>query len=94
METGTFLSATVRLAPIEHTIAKLAHPYLPKESIVVLKFRAQGDGYWNSNHFIAQLENAIKIAKFKYPASDNDLFFLFDQTSGHCAYVENAFIAH
>ena len=84
----------LRLAPEEHAIAKLAHANLPKETRVVFKFGAQGDGYWNNDHFIAQVENAIKIAEFKYPASDNDLVFLFDQSSGHCAYVDNALIAH
>ena len=75
-------------------LAKLAHPNLSIEARVVFKFGAQGDGYWNSDHFIAQVENAIKIAEFKYPASDNDFIFLFDQSSGHCAYADNALIAH
>ena len=63
----------LRLAPEEHAIAKLAHPNLPMEARIVFKFGAQGDGYWNSDHFISQVENTIKIAEFKYPASDNDL---------------------
>ena len=84
----------LRLAPEEHAIAKLAHPNLPMEARIIFKFGAQGDGYWNSDHFIAQVEDAIKIAEFKYPASDNDLVFLFDQSSGHCAYSSDALIAH
>ena len=40
------------------------------------------------------MRNAIKIAEFKYPSSDNDLVFLFDHSSGHCAYAEDALLAH
>jgi len=40
------------------------------------------------------LRNGIKIAEFKYPSSDNDLVFLFDHSSGHCAYAEDALLAH
>lgn len=72
----------------------MAHPNLPIEARIVFKFGAQSDGYWNSDHFISQVENVIKIAECKYPASDNDLVFLFDQSSGHCAYTDNALIAH
>ena len=84
----------LRLAPEEHAIAKLAHPNLPMEARIIFKFGALGDGYWNSDHFIAQVEDAIKIAEFKYPASHNNLVFLFDQSSGHCAYSNDALIAH
>ena len=46
----------LRLAAEEHAIAKLAHPNLPIEARAVFKFGAQGDGYWNNDHFIAQVE--------------------------------------
>ena len=36
----------------------------------------------------------MKIAEFKYPSSDNTLVFLFDQSSGHCGYSDDALIAH
>ena len=40
------------------------------------------------------MNTAIKIAEFKYPATDNTIVFLFDQSSGHCAFANDAFIAH
>ena len=42
---------------------------------------------------IAQVKDAISIAEFKYPTS-NIIVFLFDQSSGHCAYASDALIAH
>ena len=64
------------------------------EARIIFKFGALGDGYWNSDRFISQVEDAIKIAEFKYPASRNNPVFLFDQSSGHCAYSNDALIAH
>ena len=84
----------LRLSAEEYEITKLAQPDLPAAARVLFKFGAQGDGYWNSEHFIAQVKVALKIAEFKYPSSDNYLVFLFDQSSGHCAYAEDALIAH
>ena len=78
----------------EHELAKLSQPNLSRNARILFKFGAQGDGYWNNEHFIAQVETAIKIAEFKYPPSDNTLVFLFDQSSGHCAFADNALLAH
>ena len=36
----------------------------------------------------------IKIAEFKYPHSNNDILFLFDQSSGYCTFSNNALIAY
>jgi len=82
------------LSSEEKQVAKLSQPNLPHTARVVFRFGAQGDGYWNSDHFIAQVEKAMQIAEFKYPATDNTLVFLFDQSSGHCAYAEDALLAH
>lgn len=61
---------------------------------MVLKFGFQADGYWNNELFIKQVKTPISIAKFKYPVTQNTLVFLFDQSSGHCAYSDDALIAH
>ena len=62
----------------------------------MFKFGAQGDGYnyWNNELFIAQVKDAISIAEFKYPTTSNQIIFLFDQSSGHCAYASDALIVH
>ena len=35
----------------------------------------------------------MSIAEFKYRKNQNTLLFLFDQSSGHCAYADDALIA-
>ena len=82
------------LNPEEQEVAKLSQPDLPSAARVLFKFGAQGDGYWNNEHFISQVSTAIKIAEFKYPPSNNTIVFLFDQSSGHCAFSNDALITH
>ena len=61
---------------------------------MVFKFGSQGDGYWNNELFINQVKSAISIAEFKYHKEQNTIMFLFYQSSGHCAYADNALVAH
>ena len=75
-------------------VAIYAIPSIPQKARVVLKFGSQSDGYWNNELFIAQVKKGISIAEFKYPLSNNTIVFLFDQSSGHCAYANDALIAH
>ena len=84
----------LHLSPEEHEIAKFTKPDLPNKARVAFKFGAQGDGYWNNELFMAQVKTAMSIAEFKYPKTHNTIVFLFDQSSGHCAYAEDALIAH
>jgi len=72
----------MRLIPEMYELAKMTHPILPKAATVVFKFGTQGQGYWNNEHFITQVELAIKIEEFKYPPLSNTLLFLLDQSSG------------
>ena len=37
-----------------------------------------------------QVKRAIKIVKVKYPSEENTINWLFDQSSGHCAYADDA----
>ena len=46
------------------------------------------------NAAMARVKSAISIAEFKYPKEHNTLMFLFDQSSGHCAFADNALVAH
>ena len=87
-------SGFLRLTSQEHELTKVSQPSLPASARIIFKFGAQGDGYWNSEHFVSQVETAIKIAEFKYPPSDNTIVFLFDQSSGHTAYADDALHAH
>ena len=37
-----------------------------------------------------QVKRAIEIVKIKYPSEENIVNWLFDQSSGHCAYADDA----
>ena len=37
-----------------------------------------------------QVKRGIKIVKVKYPSEENIVNWLFDQSSGHCAYADDA----
>ena len=52
------------------------------------------EGYWNSEKFLIQVENAFQIALKKYPSETHSLTFIFDQSSGHTAYTDDALNAH
>ena len=64
------------------SILRIAH--------VLFKYGAEKEGYWNSNRFMANIKNAVAMAEFKYPPEKNTLVFIFDQSSCHKAYAENA----
>ena len=49
------------------------------------------DGYWTSDEFMKQMDNAIKIASIKYPKEDGfQVFWIFDQSGCHMAFAEDA----
>lgn len=66
------------------------HAGLPSSARVLLEYGAEKEGYWNSERFIKNVKDAVKIAEFKYPPRRNTLVFIFDQSSCHKAYAENA----
>ena len=48
-------------------------------------------GYWTSERFLKQMDEAVKIADIKYPRSEGDrVNWLFDHSSCHNAYPEDA----
>ena len=69
---------------------KLEYPDLKQKARVLLKYGAEGEGYWNSEKFIAQVENVVKIVKVKYPRESYDVIWLFDHSSGHTAFADDA----
>ena len=54
------------------------------------KFSAAGEGYWNNQRFLKQMDRAIKIAKIKYPSDKFTIVWLFDQSRGHTAFKDDA----
>ena len=63
---------------------------VPKTARVLLEYGAEKEGYWNSERFMENLKDAVKIAEYKYPPHKNTLVFIFDQCSCHKAYAEDA----
>ena len=65
-----------------------------KSALKILKIGEQQEGYWNSERFMKQVAEAVKIAEVKYPPSQGyHHIWCFDHSCGHTAYAENALIA-
>ena len=69
---------------------KLMYPDLKKKARVLLKYGVESEGYWNSEKFIKQVEDVIKIVNVKYPRNYYNVFWFFDHSSGHTAFAEDA----
>ena len=67
-----------------------SHAGVPHTARIRLEYGAEKDGYWNSESFLANVKDAVKIAEYKYPPRRNTLVFIFDQSNCHRAYAENA----
>ena len=78
----------------EHERAKEHYPLILKAARVLFKYGAQSEGYWNCEKFLIQVENAVQIAEMNYPSERHSLTFIFDQSSGHTAYADDALNAH
>lgn len=71
--------------------AKKTNPAIKSSSRVLLQYRESHDGYFTSEKFLIQVESAIQIAEYKYLRSQGcRLYFIFDQSSCHTAYGEDA----
>ena len=66
-------------------------PHLSRHKVrKILKYGAEQEGYWNSNRFMEQVKIVADIATHKYPVDKLSIVWLFDQSSGHCAYEDSA----
>ena len=63
---------------------------VPQCAREIFKFGASNEGYWNNEHFLKQMEKAIAIADIKYPRSVYNVVWLYEQSSGHCAFKEDS----
>ena len=80
----------LRLSDEEFDREKDSHPGLWKEAWCFLKIGAEYEGYWDSEKFLRPVEHSIMIAEIKYLKEMHSLIFLFDQSSGHTAFVSDA----
>ena len=60
-------SGFLQLTPAEAELAKANGPSFPTTARVFLEYGANKEGYWTSERFLANVKDAIKIAKYKYP---------------------------
>lgn len=56
----------------------------------LLEYGADKEGYWTSEKFMVNIEVAARIAEFKYPSDKHTIVWLFDQSSCHHAFAEDA----
>ena len=83
-------SGYLKLTDTEYDKAKDSHPGIWKEARQLLKIGAEYEGYWDNEKFMKQVEKAIEIAEVKYPKESHSLVFLFDHSSGHTAFSDDA----
>ena len=79
----------------EHQKAKEVYgSSVKKEAKVFLVYGEGREGYWTSERFLSQMDSAVKIADIKYPKSEGyKVVWVFDNSSCHNAYAEDALIA-
>ena len=89
-EYGGFL----RLSDMELALARKSDPEFPSEAREIFEYGAGKEGYWTSARFMAQIEKAVKIAEQKYNSTMYTLVWLFDQSSCHRAFAQDALNAN
>ena len=83
-------SGFLQLTDSEHDHTKATDPDFPKTARVLLEYGADKEGYRTSEKFVANIEVAAQIAEFKYPSDKHTIVWLFDQSSCHRAFAEDA----
>ena len=85
----------LRLNDEEFEQAKVTYgPTMKKEARELLEYGDNKEGYWTSEKFLAQVDKAVKIANIKYPPEDDfKIIWIFDNSSCHNAYSDDALIA-
>eukprot|EP00733_Pompholyxophrys_punicea_P001946 Pompholyxophrys_punicea_v1_NODE_1210_length_863_cov_2.694307.p1 type:complete len:184 gc:universal NODE_1210_length_863_cov_2.694307:700-149(-) len=64
---------------------------LPQSSRVLFEYGKNNEGYWKNELFVEQVKVALKIHDFLYPGIQ--AVFLFDHSSGHRKFAEDALVA-
>jgi transposase len=84
----------LRLTDDEYQCARETAPNIKKEVRLLLEYGENKEGsYFNSEKFIAQMEDAVSIAKVKYPKEDGyNVYWVFDHSSCHTAFAKDALV--
>ena len=83
-------SGFLQLTDEEHAVATTIDPEFPKAARTLMEYGTDKEGYWTGEKFMLNVEKAVKIAEFKYKKEKHSIMWLFDQSSCHKAYAENA----
>ena len=84
----------LRLTDAELAVAKAADPDMVQMARVLLEYGAEREGYWTGEKFMKNIKDAVKIAKHKYPTDSYTVCWIFDQSSCHKAFAEDALNAN
>ena len=80
----------LRLNDVEFREANRKSLPCKKEERVLWRYGVANQGYWGNEYFIDQVKVAAKIVEVKFLSLTHDLVFIFDQSSGHTAFPEDA----
>ena len=83
-------SGFLRLTDEEYELARATDPSFPKQARALLEYGADRDGYWTGDKFMANIKDAARIAEFKYPSDRFTVVWLFDHSSCHRAFADDA----
>ena len=60
---------------------------------VTLEYRAEKEGYWTGKRF-KNVKNAARIIDLIYPSASHTIVWIFDQSSCHREFSDNALNVH
>lgn len=80
----------LRLSEEEQALTRTEDPDFPVEARALLEYGSEREGYWTSEKFMKNVEDAAKIAEFKYGSDNHTILWLFDHSSCHRAFADNA----
>ena len=76
----------LELTQEEYEEAKRTNPSIRKHARETLDYGEAKEGYWTSERFMTQIEEAVKIAEVKYPRESGwKVVWIFDHSSCHAA---------
>ena len=70
----------------EYERAKVTDPTIWMHASLYLEYGEVKEGYWNSDRFMSQMKNVVRIAEVKYPKAEAwKHVWIFDHSSCHGA---------
>ena len=81
----------LQLMEDEYTRTKEKDPTIRRQACQLLEYGEAREGYWMLENFMAQLKEAAKIAKAKYPKNEGwRIVWIFNHSSCHAAMTDDA----